>query len=220
VSEKAQVVWGDGVPSAYVGLRHGEKESVAARDVTRLRALGKDNGFFFEGNGADRRAAGAALGGIQWDGSWDDLVEPERPGAFYYTLFSNGGPSRERMIRRLVAPRQTILASLIAHGDTVSHEALGGADHARLLPWFLRECGGDLLPTAGGEKATLSAIQSFVARGEELMWGDEHRRGPAAGLAKTANRERMMTIAKRPGVFFLGRDLLPMLTRILRGGAA
>ena len=217
---QSPIIWGRDGASAYVGVTHGKPLHIKPADATSLKVVGNKAGFYYEGNGADQEAAEtSAVGHVRWSGSWDELVEPRDEAAFYYTLFSNGGPSRDRMILKLVAPGRTILQSLVSHGDSISHEALRGADHMQGVPAFLRACRGGLLKMAETLPARSDALKAFISRGEKLMWSSSQAGADAAHLARTANEERMKTIARRHGVFFLGRDLLPILARVIHKGA-
>lgn len=205
------ILWAADGRSVFIGVRHGQRLQLLAPAAQSIRHIGQLHGFFYEGNGADRAAAERALGPILWISSWDQMVTPRRRSDFYYALFSNGGPSRARMIDRLERPGQTILDSLVVSGDAIAHEALHGADHRDGVAHFLAHCRGSLLEFARQHEATPSAVRHFIARGERLMWPDGGQETAASQVAKRANQDRLQAIAGKPGAFFLGSDLIPVL---------
>jgi hypothetical protein len=215
MARSEEILWHTNGRAAYVGVRHGKAISLPERAVERLESLGNRYGFWFEGNGADKPAAEKAISGIRWSGSWDDLVKPDKPSDFYFSLFSNGGPSRTAMLRKLVSPGNTILQSLVAHGDDISHEALHGKDHKAALPQFLHECGDGLFDEAKGDDAFAIAVNQFITRGERLMWPEKEGSTPASRIAARANKVREQTILERNGVFFLGSDHIALMRRLV-----
>lgn len=199
-----------------VGVQHGASPDIPGQMRDRIRSVGEQQGFYYEGNGGDRDPVAHAFGDLAYRGSWDAMVTApaSNRAPFLYTLFSNPPSAMAGMVDRLAQPSGTIADSLYANRDHISHEAVRGQLTRDDITEFLRRSGfeGDANKPASREN-----IQGLLQRGEAQMWPDNWQDfpNPAGKLAQEAESHRLQSVIDRgAGVYFMGRDNLPLMQRL------
>lgn len=199
-----------------VGVTHGSAPTVSDKLRSRIHQTGTTQGFYYEGNGDDRAHVQKTFGEVPYKGSFDNMVNVPEGGRsnFLYTMFSNPPEQMNKMVDTLSRSGGTILDTLHANRDSVSHEAVRGQLSREDIAHFLHNTGfGDdaLKP------ATRENLQSLMQRGEAQMWPDNWQEfpNPAGKVAHAAESARLRSVTERgSGVYFMGADNLPLLQKI------
>lgn len=209
------VLTSPGGKTALVGIMHGKPLQLRGAALAEVKQIGAREGYYYEGNGADRAAAEKVIPNITWVGSWDDLItSPDRPSDFYYTLFSNSAAGTKAITAKLIGPG-SIKDALVKHANDIAHEAIKGETGRASIAQFLTDCGAGLLNDAK-QTATREHIAAFIAKGGREMWPDNWQDfpNPAGKVAERAEKFRLKAVVGRAGVYFMGSDNLPLARQI------
>lgn len=208
---------------AFVGVEHGVGIQVPDEAVQKIKALGDQYGYWYEGGGGDRDVVKKQFGPIEYEGSWDDAISSEKAKNEYvyvFTLFSN------------TAENNTVDKVISAEGDTVfekafnsrklwAHEAIrdkSAAEFADLMDQFFSKLGKDYYQDSQGD-ATDENVASFIESVEADMWDNwPDGNGPAFEMAFEANSDRDNKLLKKfkKGVFFIGMGHIELITRLMK----
>ena len=185
----------------FVGQEHG-KDIKLPSDV---KILANQVGAFYEGSGGDK------IEGIKYKGSWDDLASKAvkgYPSEYLYTIFTNTDVNKQK---DALVSNNTIFDALLKNQQQVGYfkDRRYGAKE---LNSFLQSMGSEFLNDSQ-KAATEKNVDSFLKRGEKLMW--ESGDTAARKMADKANESRQRWLLNQPkGVFFVGSDHLEMLKKL------
>jgi hypothetical protein len=185
----------------FVGQEHGKDINLPSD----IKTLANKVGAFYEGSGGDK------IPGIKYKGSWDDLASKSvkgYPSEYLYTIFTNIDVNKQK---DALVSNNTIFDSLLKN-----QQQIGYFKDRRYSPKelnsFLGAMGEEFLNDSQ-KIATEKNVESFLKRGEKLMWesGDTQARK----MADKANESRQRWLLNQPkGVFFVGSDHLEMLKKL------
>lgn len=185
----------------FVGQEHG-KDVKLPSDV---KTLANQVGAFYEGAGGDKVA------GVKYKGSWDDLASKSvkgYPSEYLYTIFTNTDVNKQK---DALVSNNTIFDSILKNQQQIGYfkdRRYGPKE----LNNFLRSMGPEFL-TDSQKSATDKNVESFLKRGEKLMW--ESGDTTARKMADKANESRQRWLLSQPkGVYFVGSDHLEMLKKL------
>ena len=228
-----------------VGDNHFDPVELSQDLVDKIVAAGKSNGYYGEGKGIEHNQ-GVMSSEIykalidakaKHKGSWDKLIEIPKEEKYTYlaTLFSN--PSENKRIPTLmkkVKKGDTIFSLLSRTFDDYTEPGLGLS--ANDLEKFLKEISQkevDFL-ILSKQQATKENLQSFLDKGENLMWGNGdgiitlpngekvHYNKYSTNAGKMAKREtdirdNWLINKAGPGVYFVGSGHLESIKN-MKGG--
>jgi hypothetical protein len=189
----------------FVGQEHG-KDFKLPSDV---KNLANKVGAFYEGAGGDK------IAGIKYKGSWDDLASKSvkgYPSEYLYTIFTNTDVNKQK---DALVSNKTIFDGLLNNQQQIGYfkdRSYGPKE----LNSFLQSMGPEFLNDSQ-KIASEKNVESFLKRGEKLMW--ESGNTQARKMADKANESRQRWLLSQPkGVFFVGSDHLEMLKKLNDSG--
>ena len=228
-----------------VGDNHYDPVELSQDLVDKIVAVGKSSGYYGEGIGI-KHNKGVMSSEVykalvdakaKYKGSWDKLIEIQKEEKYVYlaTLFSN--PSENKRVPTLmkkVKKGDTIFNLLSRTFDDYTEPGLGLS--AKDLEKFLKEVsqqGVDFL-ILSKQQATKENLQSFIDKGENLMWGngdgiitlpngkEVHYNKYSTNAGKMAKREtdirdNWLINKAGPGVYFIGSGHLKSIEK-MKGG--
>ena len=202
----------DGENKAFVGVAHDSPPKISPETLEKVKAIGKANGYWFEGNGADEAAISQVFGNIDYKGSWDEKVKAAEPYTYVYTLFGNVTKNK-RINQVFNGEGKTIYEKILSTYKSWAHEVIKNQDGKALVDKFLQGLGGTALEDVKQE-GTKENIRKFLRSVEQIMWaGWPKGSGPAFEMAKVAVYERDNWLIGAPaGVYFTGEGHLDSLT--------
>lgn len=228
-----------------VGDNHFDPVELSQDLVDKIVAAGKSNGYYGEGKGIEHNQGVMSSeiykalvdAGADYKESWDKLIEIPKEEKYTYlaTLFSN--PSENKRIPTLmkkVKKGDTIFSLLSRTFDDYTEPGLGLS--ANDLEKFLKEISQkevDFL-ILSKQQATKENLQSFLDKGENLMWGNGdgiitlpngekvHYNKYSTNAGKMAKREtdirdNWLINKAGPGVYFVGSGHLESIKN-MKGG--
>ena len=228
-----------------VGDNHFDPVELSQDLVDKIVAAGKSNGYYGEGKGIEHNQGVISSevykalidAGADYKESWDKLIEIPKEEKYTYlaTLFSN--PSENKRIPTLmkkVKKGDTIFSLLSRTFDDYTEPGLGLS--ANDLEKFLKEISQkevDFL-ILSKQQATKENLQSFLDKGENLMWGNGdgiitlpngekvHYNKYSTNAGKMAKREtdirdNWLINKAGPGVYFVGSGHLESIKN-MKGG--
>jgi len=90
----------DGPNKAYVGIIHGSHITLSKSLVDKIKTIGAQGGYFYEGSGGDRKNVSQYFGGNSiYKSSWDDdMIKTIKgyPIEYFYTLFTNTNVNKQK----------------------------------------------------------------------------------------------------------------------------
>lgn len=185
----------------FVGQEHGKDIKLPSE----IKNLANQVGAFYEGAGGDK------LSGIKYKGSWDDLASKSvkgYPSEYLYTIFTNTDVNKQK---DALVSNSTIFDSILKNQQQIGYfkdRRYGPKE----LNSFLESMGQEFLSDSQ-KAATEKNVESFLKRGEKLMW--ESGDTKARKMADKANESRQRWLLSQPkGVFFVGSDHLEMLKKL------
>ena len=185
----------------FVGQEHGKDIKLPLE----IKNLANQVGAFYEGAGGDK------LSGIKYKGSWDDLASKSikgYPSEYLYTIFTNTDVNKQK---DALVSNSTIFDSILKNQQQIGYfkdRRYGPKE----LNSFLESMGQEFLSDSQ-KAATEKNVESFLKRGEKLMW--ESGDTKARKMADKANESRQRWLLSQPkGVFFVGSDHLEMLKKL------
>ena len=185
----------------FVGQEHGKNVKLPSE----IKNMASQFGAFYEGSGGDK------LSDIKYKGSWDDLAAKSvkgYPPEYLYTIFTNIDVNKQKDV---LVSNDTIFDSLLKN-----QQQIGYFKDRRYSPKELNSFLGAMgQPFLNDSKkiATESNVESFLKRGEKLMW--ESGNNKAREMADKANESRQRWLLNQPkGVFFVGSDHLQKLKEL------
>ena len=197
-----------------VGVEHGKAPTLPSGMQQSIRDISKAAGAYYEGNGDDRAPVSEAMGGIEYKGSWDDLMAPPTNRSdFLYTMFSNPEPQTARMVSSL-AGRGSIRDALVQNPEIIAHPSISRDMKPEDVDTFLQQA---QMADAANRPSTPDNLTQFLRSGAEAMWPDNWQSfpNPAGKIAERASMHRLRGITDRgEGVFFVGSDNIPLLQRL------
>jgi hypothetical protein len=200
---------------AFVGVTHDSPPKMSPELLKKVKAIGDTEGYWFEGNGADKAAIKQVFGDINFKGSWDEKVKAAEPYTYVYTLFGNV-EENHRVDQVFKGKGKTIYEKILSTYKKWAHEVIKNQDGKTLVDEFLKGLGGTALEDVKQE-GTKENIQNFLTSIENDMWkGWPEGSGPAFEMAKIAVYERdNWLIDNAPdGVYFTGEGHLDSLKDI------
>jgi hypothetical protein len=204
----------NGKNKAFVGVTHDSPPKMSPELFKKVKAIGDNKGYWFEGNGADKTAIKQVFGDIDFKGSWDEKIRPKKPYTYVYTLFGNV-KENNRVDQVFNGKGKTIYEKILSTYKNWAHEVIKNQDGEALVDTFLKGLGGTVLEDVKQE-GTKENIQKFLTSIEDDMWkGWPKGSGPAFEMAKIAVYERDKWLMKAPdGVYFTGEGHLDSLKDI------
>ena len=228
-----------------VGDNHYDPVELSQDLVDKIVAAGKSNGYYGEGIGIKHNKGVVSSevykalvdAGANYKKSWDKLVEIPKEEKYTYlaTLFSN--PSENKRIPTLmkkVKKGDTIFSLLSRTFDDYTEPGLGLS--AKDLERFLKEISQQEVNflILSKQQATKENLQSFLDKGENLMWGNGdgiitlpngekvHYNEYSTNAGKMAKREtdirdNWLINKAGPGVYFVGSGHLKSIEK-MKGG--
>jgi hypothetical protein len=182
----------------FVGQEHGKNVKLPSE----IKNMASQFGAFYEGSGGDK------LSDIKYKGSWDDLAAKSvkgYPPEYLYTIFTNTDVNKQK---DALVSNNTIFDALLKN-----QQQIGYFKDRRYSPKELNSFLGAMgQPFLNDSKkiATEENVDSFLKRGEKLMW--ESGNTKAREMADKANESRQRWLLNQPkGVFFVGSDHLQKL---------
>jgi hypothetical protein len=201
---------------AFVGVTHDSPPKMSPETLEKVKAIGdvETQGYWFEGNGADKTAISQVFGNIDYKGSWDEKITPAEPYTYVYTLFGNV-EANHRVDQVFNGKGKTIYEKILSTYKNWAHEVIKNQEGQALVDTFLKGLGGTVLEDVKQE-GTKENIQKFLTSIEDDMWkGWPKGSGPAFEMAKIAVYERDKWLMKAPdGVYFTGEGHLDSLKDI------
>ena len=228
-----------------VGDNHFDPVELSQDLVDKIVAAGKSSGYYGEGIGIEHNKGVMSSevykalvdAKAKYKGSWDKLIEIPKEEKYVYlaTLFSN--PSENKRVPTLmkkVKKGDTIFNLLSRTFDDYTEPGLGLS--AKDLEKFLKEVSQkevDFL-VLSKQQATKENLQSFIDKGENLMWGngdgiitlpngkEVHYNEYSTNAGKMAKREtdirdNWLINKAGPGVYFIGSGHLKSIAK-MKGG--
>lgn len=204
----------DGPEKVYVGVNHLVPLDFSEEMLTRLKQIGDEHGYWYEGAGGDVEPNAEMFGDESaYEGSWDDAyVESiEDTPSEFFLLFVN--VEVNKIVEKIVFPDTTIFESILD-----GYEEDGEQKYLYYLPDVvpdedllteylesISDDGNDFLEMSKVE-ATEENVQEFCDKGEEACWEDwEDPHTPAALVTKSANDRRdKFLLDAGSGVYFTG----------------
>lgn len=228
-----------------VGDNHFDPVELSQDLVDKIVAAGKSNGYYGEGKGIEHNQGVMSSeiykalvdAGADYKESWDKLIEIPKEEKYTYlaTLFSN--PSENKRIPTLmkkVKKGDTIFSLLSRTFDDYTEPGLGLS--ANDLEKFLKEISQKEVDffILSKQQATKENLQSFLDKGENLMWGNGdgiitlpdgekvHYNKYSTNAGKMAKREtdirdNWLINKAGPGVYFVGSGHLESIKN-MKGG--
>lgn len=201
----------DGNNKAYIGVEHGKRPSISAKDMNRIQEIAKSYGAWFEGSGGDVKTVG--LQPNEFNGSWDDKLQNKisgYPPEYLYTIFTNTKVNKQS--ETLENPNVSIFDSIVKSQDKVSYfkDRKFTSETLKNFLQLASENNINLLEMSQ-KKATSENINKFLKTGEDLMWPDNWEKYPnkAGKLAKKVNDKRQEFLINQPvGIYVIGSDHL------------
>jgi len=228
-----------------VGDNHEDPIELSQDLIDMIVKASKSNGYYGEGKGIEHNKGVMSSevykalvdAGAMDKGSWDKLIEIPKEEKYTYlaTLFSN--PSENKRLPTLmkkVKKGDTIFSLLSRTFDDYTEPGLGLS--AKDLEKFLKEIGQEGVDFLALSKqpVTTKNLQSFLDKGENLMWGNKkgiitlpdgtkvHYNKYSTNAGKMAKREtdirdNWLINKAGPGVYFVGSGHLKSIEN-MKGG--
>lgn len=215
---------------AFVGVDHNITPTLSDNEIKKIKEIGDEYGYWFEGNGQDNQVVQNLFGEkIIYEGSWDNKISniiPKEPYVYMYTLFANVEENKIlNRINRCLG--ETVFDKAVNYfkNQNWRHEKLKNMPETVIsdyLTKFINEIDGRSngnYYNISQQKSTEENVNNFILSIEKEMW-DNWPNGisNAAKLAFRANSERdqhlIDTIDK--GVIFIGRGHLVLLEKLLK----
>jgi hypothetical protein len=207
-SEAPNGVIFDGSDKVYVGIEHGNPITLSDELVNKIKTIGEEHGYYYEGSGGDRKNVKKYFG-MKYKGGWDDgFIKSIKgyPVEYLYTLFTNTNVNKQK--ENLPKENSTIFDSIINNQKKFSYMKDRQYDE-KTLTKFLEICSEhdkDFIKMSK-EQATKENTNKFLDAGEKLMWPKNWEEYPnkAGKLAKKVEDARnKYLLDQESGVYFMG----------------
>lgn len=213
-----------GSDKVIVGAQHQTPIKLSDSLLQKIRAIGDNHGYWYEGVGGDIEPNKKLFGGKDnYEGSWDDeFTESLEPTPYYFMLFPN--VTVNKIIDKVTKPEMTIFDSILnGYEEDGKQKVLyykpGVKTTPEMLTIYLKACSDDSYDffEMSKQKATKANTTKFLRKGEELMWpndGDPETRGTtnASKVEMKLNDKRdNYLLDQEKGVYVTGAGHLPNL---------
>jgi len=208
---------------AFVGMAHSIPPKISPETLKKVKDIGDEHGYWYEGNAADNDIIKQVFGDIKFIGSWDEkVVSTVEPYFYVYTLFSN--PSQNNRVDQVFNGKgETVYDKILSTYKDWSHELIKNKNGKELVDKFLERLGSDALEKVQ-QKGTRENIKNFIMPighdDKGSMWiGWPKGSGPAFEMAKEAvyDRDKWLKDKAPDGVYFTGEGHLDSLKDINDG---
>ena len=208
---------------AFVGVEHDETPKLSKDIVSRIKKIGDQYGYWYEGAGGDREVVKPIFGKIDYKGSWDKTLSSKKVKNEYvyiYTLFANTNVNNT--VEKVISGKgETVFEKALNSRKKWAHEAISNKSEeqfADLMEKFFSRLGLDYYQDSQAE-ATEKNVKTFIESVESDMWDNwPEGSGPAFEMAFEANTDRDSKLLKKfkTGVFFTGMGHIVLLKILMQ----
>ena len=199
---------------AIVGAPHGRKIPMSASVEKRVREIGDAHGYWYEGDGGDKKFFPA-----KYNGSWDDKMAKgidAYPPEFLSAMF--GAADMRKQVRMVEGPQRTIFDGLMANREKLS-PLDGRPFSARTLSSYLASISdGDTDFTAMAKQpATRQNTEKFFKTGAAKTFPSNWEKFPhKAGkvMKKFLDTRDRFLIDQKRGVYVVGSGHLVNILKL------
>lgn len=193
-----------GKSKAIVGAPHGQKIPMSNAIEKRVRAIGDAYGYWYEGDGGDRKFFPA-----NYKGSWDDKMSSgigAYPPEFLAAMF--GEADMGKQVRMVAGPRRTVFEGIMANSDKLS--PLDGRRFSEgVLTSYLSSISDDEVDfrALAQRPATTQNVEKFFRAGAARTFPSDwesfpHKAGKV--MKKFLDRRDRFLIDQERGVYVVG----------------
>ena len=215
VAPQGVIFKGDNV--AYVGDEHGIPIKLSDELLAKVKSIGKQYGYWYEGSGGGADTNAKTFGGRKsYEGSWDDDFRKEvkdYPYEFIYTLFANTKVNGQK--ESITDPKLSIFDSILKNQKKFSYFKDREFGTKELTEFLRKSSESDTNFLEMSKKpATKENVNVFIDKGEALSWPKNWEEYPnnAGKVAKKANDTRdKYLLSRTKGVYFAGAGHLKSL---------
>lgn len=189
---------------AVVGVPHGQKIPMQEGIERRIRAIGDAHGYWYEGDGGDKKAFPAT-----YKGSWDDKMAKDidgYPPEFLSAMF--GAADMAKQIRMVENPKRNIFDSLLANSGELS-PLKGKRFSESTLSTYLSRISDSMVDFEALAKrpATRANVERFFKTGAARTFPANWEKFPhKAGkvMKEFLDRRDRFLLDQKRGVYFVG----------------
>lgn len=197
-----------------VGVPHGQDIPMDKGLKRRIREIGKQHGFYYEGDGGDKKLFPA-----QYKGSWDDKMSKDikgYPPEFLSAMF--GASDMAKQVKMVEDPKRTVFESLLRHNRELSPLKGKRFSDKELTEYLTRISDADTdFAGLARQPATRENVERFFSVGAAKAFPEnweEYPHNVGKAMKDFLDRRDKFLLSQDRGVYFVGAGHLRNMQKL------